>query len=362
MVGFIQRKVSVVQFNCEIDESFLKALLLSAAMYAPVLQDEGCAMPYPIAIILEIKTPGQMIRDLNVWGTPIVLDGSMSLSRCKTKLKEGNSQMSFLVYSNSGRYGELIDFICDAVSSGSVDDRALTVLPVVLFQGTLPEKYRDKFFVVPESNLGRNSVRREEILVSAEDIPRVLGVAASKSYEPLKAALVTAACFLREIIDQDLRPELGLLEKMVDRIIRQEEEAKDDSGIAEAFVHYLYKWKESSKFHAVYPLPYVEQDAIQNLESIVLYDREYAYFSETIFQEIVAPFRSTFSLPTIKKALKKEGILVSTDENTYSTKVGFYGVYGQFIRVRRFKMVLEKINQPGEIPFIDLCEQGGTEW
>ena len=86
-----------------------------------------------------------------------------------------------------------------------------------------------------------------------------------------------------------------------------------------------------------------------------LYDEKFVYMREKIFKLVCNQLLRFFSLDVIKKSLVDAGILYPESSRTFTRKVNYYNLIGEYKRVRMFCIQRTEINRLGEMDFVDLC-------
>lgn len=65
---------------------------------------------------------------------------------------------------------------------------------------------------------------------------------------------------------------------------------------------------------------------------------------------------SIFSADVLKAALTEAGIMYPESAKTYTAKVGYRNIAGEYKRERMIRFRREKLNRAGDMDFVELCQ------
>ena len=196
----------------------------------------------------------------------------------------------------------------------------------------------------------------EELAMVEDKIQTIL----PKATSPDEKSLLAAACFLYPKIARAGRQEefKDILESAM-CLAALNEENQDTSQLALLFIKILYDWQEQVDFHTVYGLPFLEMVAVEKLRESLFFDADYLYMHEEMLKNIVGPLLNLIVLLTVvKQALVEANMLFPDQARTFTAKMGYYNVAGQYKRARMLRFSMDKLERPGELGFLELCCEG----
>lgn len=337
-------------------------ILFSLALNYPVIKHWGYSMTKPIACVMpSIEEAEKVIRYLSPFPKPKIITSGTKPKTCERMLTSANSEFVFIYYENIPQAKKIMQMAITAVQTGRIDEKGCNVIPLIFFRLAIPTEWKDSCFLLylTESIPFRDVVdNKADSLINAyweqdQIVQRYIRKMDAES--STERVLMCAVYFLfpqlvqfHEDSDRIMEEYLGICEQM----IRMDEDAREVSGTAEVFISLIYGWIESNDYIWIYPTSKIcEQGPFGNF----LYDREYFYMPDNIFDEITRPMRNMQSGVVIKQVLKDEGILVCDQSTAYTSKVMTWNVYGMMNRVRALKFRLDQLNQTGDIPLLQLC-------
>lgn len=346
-------------------EKSVMSILKSLSANFPIINALGYRPKKPIAILVSADEIETIRRILCNFVGPVV-DNSMSLTKVGEILCNTNSDFVWLPYSDTRKGREILDFINTAQKIGGVGKQGITALPLVVATGKVQSKDLEDFFLVyVDGELSNVQIFTDDVVPPDNQVQVVLDKISGlelhgKSQE--EKALMSAACFLHPALKRHgHEEELGQLLRCAAKLVQQDEDSRDISAIGAFFVSELYIWQEREKFHNILELPWVEMSAEQHFEEIILFDHQYVYMQETLFEEICRKLLEIFSKGALKKGLADCGILCPENSKTYTAKFNYNNIVGQYKRKRALRLVRKKLNQLGELEFVELCLEGGKQ-
>lgn len=337
-------------------------ILKSIGTNAPVLAEWGLKFEKLLVVVGE-KGQANRMRTLLAEDDIPVLNEFMSLRKVEKIFGEASSTFVPFVYSPSRKGQDFLNLLLVLSRAGEASGSKINAMPLVVseeipvgidlsrcftvfLEGDLAEIYLEEEDVVPPD---------EELSVVRDRIQTFL----PRADTPDKRALLAATCFLY--------PNLGLAEReecfqtLLEEALRMamlNEENQETGQLNQLFVEALYGWRERTGFHDIYELPYLEMQTVNGLDHVMLYDAEYVYMRESLFKQVVEPLLSIFSLGAIKQTLVNSRVLCTERATTYTVKMGYYNVAGQYQRSCMLRFSLDKLNRPGELGFLELCCEG----
>ena len=120
----------------------------------------------------------------------------------------------------------------------------------------------------------------------------------------------------------------------------------------------MYQWQENTEFSEAYELPCLEMAVVDRIEKVILYDSDYLYLKESFFKDILERLLRIFSVDVLKRELLDAGILSSDKSKTYTVKVTYIDITGQYQRERMLRFEREKMKILGDMEFIEQCISG----
>lgn len=336
-------------------------ILYSLALNYPLIKNFGYSMNRPIAcVISSLEEAEKVIRYLSPFSNPKVISASATPKSCERILAKANSEFVFIYYTSIPQAKKVLQTAITVAQTGRVGEECCNAIPFIFFQLTIPEEWKDYCFLlylsgnIPFCVLNDN---RADDLVEAyfhQDQIVKSFIQKIEKKNSMKGVLQCSAYFLFPHMTQIYEDSERVLEECLDaceKLIRMDEDARDSSDAAEVFVSLLYIWIESNKIW-IYPKSKVcGQGPFGN----ILYDRDFLYIPDTIFDEITNPMRNMQSGALIKQTLKEERILVCDQSTAYTSKVVTWNAYGIMGRIRALKFRLDRLNQVGDIPLLQLC-------
>lgn len=256
---------------------------------------------------------------------------------------------------------ELVRFIAAAVQMGSIGNMKLRALPVLISDTQIQGCDTESLFIIylpgALSSIHIplvNVVPPDEQIEVVDDKIRDLDLAGKCAEEK---ALMTAACFLYPSLrNAGKADEFKQMLKLASNLVEQEDNNRDPYEAAELFIEELYLWQERTQFQDVYPLPNLEMSIESRIDDILLYTDRYIYIKNKLFERICQALLSIFSADVLKEVLTEAGIVYPDNTKTYSVKVGYRNIVGEYKRERMIRFRREKLNRAGDMDFVELCQ------
>lgn len=337
-------------------------VLFSLALNYPVMKHLGFSMSKPIACVMpSIEEAEKVIRYLSPFSSPKVVSANTTPKVCEKMLRKANSEYVFIYYANIPNAKKVLQTAITVVQAGRVGEECCKAIPFIFFQLAIPEEWKEHCFLlyltenIPFSVSNDN---RADDLVEAyfyQDQIVKSFIQKIEKKNSVKGVLQCSAYFLFPHINQIYEDSERVLEEYLDaceRLIRMDEDARDNSDTAEVFVSLLYDWVERNNYMWIYPTSKI---CGQGPHGNLLFDRDFFYISDHIFDEITKPMQDMQSGVLIKQALKDEGMLVCDHGTFYTRKIVTWNAYGEMVRIRVLKFPLNRLNRAGDIPLLQLC-------
>ncbi|MFR3730731.1 hypothetical protein [Lacrimispora sp.] len=336
-------------------------ILFSLGLNYPIIKYLGYSMNKPIAcVISSFGEAEKVIQYLSPFSNPKIVSANTTPKSCKKMLSKANSEFVFIYYTNLPQVKKVMQIAITATQTGRIDEKNCNAIPLIFFQLTIPEEWREYCFHlyltgdmprVSDDNWAENLVNA---YVKQDQIVQNF-IKKLEEENSVKKLLKCAAYFLFPQMTKIYDDSEKVLEEYLntcEQLGQEDEDARDSDGIAEAFVSLLYKWVESNNYTWAYPTSKIcEQGPQGNL----LFDRDFFYIPDLIFDEITKPMQAMQSGVLIKQALKDEGMLVCDHGTSYTRKIVTWNVYGEMVRIRVLKFPLNRLNRAGDIPLLQLC-------
>lgn len=348
---------------CEAGKILL--ILKSIAANYPILSEYELGFTKLLVLVVDKGQTKVTKSLLSETGIPSINE-FMSLRQIEEIFKESNSDFVVYPYSCSKKSLDFMTLLKIIVRTGECAGRKIGALPIVITEG-IPQGYdaENCFTVFLNGSLEGNFISICDVVPSDEQLAVVMDkigsiVPNAKSQD--ERCLLAAACFFYpSIVHTGTQVDFEEILELARNLVVLNEENLDTEGIEVAFIQELYNWQEKEDFHEIFDLPCLEMGVVEKLDTVILFDGKYIYLKDSLLKVIVKPLLRIFAIDTIKQELAKTGILCPEKENSYTIKLGFYNLAGQYQRVRMLRFDVEKLNCPGELNFVELCtnEKGG---
>jgi len=337
-------------------------VLFSLALNYPVIKHLGFSINKPIACVMpSVEEAEKVIPYLSPFSSPKVISANTAPRACEKMLSKANSEFVFIYYANVPQAKKVLQTAIIVAQTGRVGEKCCNAIPFIFFQLAIPEEWIDHCFLlylsgnIPFSALNNN--RADDLVEAYFHHDQIVKgyIQKMEQKNSIKGVLQCSVYFLFPYMTQINKDFERVLEKYLntcEKLIQMDEDARDRSDTTEVFVSLLYNWIESENYMWVYPTSKIcEQGPFGD----ILYDRDFLYIPDKIFDEITIPMRDMQSGVLIKQALKNEGLLVCDHGTSYTSKVVTWNVYGIMVRIRMLKFQLNRLNKTGDIPLLQLC-------
>lgn len=333
----------------------LKILKSLGANY-PVIRSLGYELKKPILAIVACDEVKFFMDSLSVYNAAKISEFA-KIRDIEKVLRDTSLEYVFFPYSQSKKGKEQAEYLIDAMKLG-----AAGAIPLVIADRKIQRESMASFFTVYMDG------RLEDIYLPMEEVvptdgqlavvfDRVYGLE-MKGKTQEERALLAAACFLYPMLHKaNKEGEFRELLNCVDVLVKQDEDG-DSANLAELFVEEVYRWQERTCFHDVFALPRLEMQVAQRLDEVILFDSKYLYMQEKLLEKIAHGMLDHIPVSILKAALSDVKILIAENTATYTVKVNYYNIAGNYERVRMLRFDREAFHRWGEMEFIDLCMAG----
>lgn len=346
---------------CNYEELPMELLILkSLGIHLPIIKEIGYEPMKPIMLVVEKGKSRTIAKLLIDEGVPI-LNELQKLKQMGAILTKYNSTFIPYFYLESNKSKEFMKILCSVVRAGEIEGEKLNVMPLIISERVPYDCDMSNFFTIyiEDKIVNEGTIDDAYVVPADEQIPVVLDLIrrlCKYEYKQEQKALIASICFLYPspaICKNEHK--LDEFVKCSEYLVERDEDNYDTNNLNEVFLHEVYDWQERMKFGDVYELPNLDMATIEKIDVIILYDTEFIYLKESFFKVIVSRLLEIFSIDVLKKTLVETGILCADKMKTYTTKVGYYNLAGQYQRIRMLKFKRSQMNLLGEMDIIELC-------
>lgn len=334
-------------------------LVKSLGVNYPIISMIECTPTRLITLVVSEHQLKAACGILENFGAPLIGE-FMTPSQISQVLCETNSECVLFPFSPTRKGKELVRFIAAAVQMGSIGNMKLRALPVLISDTEIQGCDIDNLFVIYlRGDLSAIHISLNEIVPPDEQLEVVFDKIRDhltiKNTE--EKALMISACFLYPYLKKEgkVHKFMQMLE-IASALVEQEDNNRDPYEAAELFIEELYLWQERTQFQDVYPLPNLEMSIVSRIDNILLYSDRYIYVKDKLFEQICQALLSIFSADVLKAALTEAGIMYPESAKTYTAKVGYRNIAGEYKRERMIRFRREKLNRAGDMDFVELCQ------
>lgn len=335
------------------------AILKALGWNYPIILEWGLE---PRKLIIVVVEQGELKNAIDILSdiTMPKLNALINNKQLQDILTEYMLSFAVYPYFPTRKNNEFLATLSNVVQVGEINGKKLGACPIVVTEN-IPSgiDLQDFFTVYISGNIDSSQLNEiafvpmdNQVSVVEDKIRKYLFM--GKSTE--ERALYSAICFMYPGLVKSKKE--FLIEKYIEearRMVIQDEENKDLNNVMNIFIHEVYRWQENAAFSDVYELPYLEMNVVDKMNRIVLYDSDYLYIKEAFFKEIISELLKLFSVDAIKRELCEQGILSSDKSKTYTIKMTYVDVSGQYQRERMLRFVRKNMEILGEMEFIEQC-------
>ncbi|HBI62744.1 MAG TPA: hypothetical protein DDY31_16315 [Lachnospiraceae bacterium] len=347
--------------NISCDTECTILILKSMGINYPVLKAYGLELAKPLLVIVD---EGQLKTAVNIFsdgGAPQISEYTREKERKKI-FSETNSKFVIYPYSSTKKGKDFLTFLSIVAKLGVMGETQINAMPLVISEGIpLDIDLNDFFTVFINGNLSGVYIDGMTVVPPDRELAVVenqIKLRLSDVFSQEKKVLLAAVCFLYpNMFSDNFQSGFENLLDCADRLTARNEENRDTNNLGEFFIQELYRWQERTGFCLIYALPNLEMSITENLHQVMVYNDDFLFVKEELFQEIATPFLGIFSIGVLKRELVKEGILCPENAQTYTAKMSYYNVAGEYRRERMLRFKRSRLNCVGELDFVDLCEE-----
>lgn len=334
-------------------------LLLSLAVNYPVLKSWNLGLSKLLILAVD---DGEGVTAMNLLSNSNtlrldVLTGNKTL---ESVLLQTNSDFVLCPYSRSRRGKEFVERLSSIVKTGTVNGGSITALPLVITE-TVPVELmeQDTFIIFLDGSLEEMPIDRQSVVppdCQLEVVKDKIRIVTKKACSRDEKIFLSAACFLYPNLvsagqEKNFDDFITCAKQLVEK-----NENKNAADLSEAFIRELYLWQERTAFCEIYELPNVEMCVANKIENGMFYDDQFLFMKERLFKSISASLLQIFPLNGLKAALVNDGILCPENAATYTAKMPFYNVAGQYQRERMLRFRRSRLSVLGEMEFVEMCQ------
>ncbi len=345
--------------SCDTERTII--ILKSMGINYPVLKAYGLELAKPLLVVVDA---GQLKAAVNLFsdgGAPRISE-YIREKECKKNFSETNSMFVIHPYSPTKKGKDFLTFLSTVARLGVMGEVQINAMPLIISGGIPLDVNLDNFFTVfIDGSLSGVYINGMTVVPPDRELAVVenqIKLHLSDDFSQEEKALLAATCFLYpNIFSGAVQSEFENLLDYARVLVKRDGENKDTNNLGELFIRELYRWQERTGFCLMYELPDLEMSITENLHQVMIYNNDFIFVKEELFKEIVAPFLRTFSIGVLKREFVKEGILCPENAQTYTAKMSYYNVAGEYRRERMLRFKRSRLNCAGELDFVDVCEQ-----
>lgn len=342
-------------------ENFSVAILSvikSLCTNLPVLKEWGYVFYKPLWLIVENKEWQHLGRYFA--NRFYYLDSMMSTKNLLERLTECSPWAVVMFYEPTHRETEFVQNLARITQMGQVAGKQLQVLPIIISEHMpICKNEQSSFFVInleEELDWGMvldDAVPLDEELIWVKELIIERNGECESSEE---RTLMAASYFLYPYLCRSgLGTDFELFADAVQEAVVIDENLHDTAGTSEAFIRVINDWHEKVKFSEVYELPDLELSATLNFDNVILFDEQFIYLKERLFKQIAKPLENVILINALKRQLVEDGVLCTDTTNTFTVKVSYCNLGGQFCRERMLRFNRNKLEVLGEEELISAC-------
>ena len=305
----------------------------------------------------QLKNAIELLSDIDM----PKLNALMGVKELQSVLTDHALTFAVYPYVPNRKNKEFLSTLSGIVRVGEVNGESLRAFPIVVTEG-VPEgiDLQDYFTIYLSGNLESIFLNENNVVPDDEQIPVVFDklrafLLSEQSLE--ERALLAATCFLypnlikHEVAETLFDKYIAVVKDMV----IQDDENRDANNLKDIFIREMYQWQENTEFSDAYELPYLEMAVVDRIEKVILYDSDYLYLKESFFKDILERLLRIFSVDVLKRELLDASILSSDKSKTYTVKVTYIDIAGQYQRERMLRFERKKMEILGDMEFIEQC-------
>ena len=334
------------------------SVIKSLSVNLPVLKDWGYLMhklPWLVVAEQEWRRLGQYFANGNYY-----LDALMSGKTVSEKITLCSPVAAVMYYVPESREWEFAQSLARVTRMGQVAGKQMQVLPIIISEHLpISENAQNLFFVINLEEKIEWNLILEDVVPQDDELPLVKKTIEEQNMVEASSeerTLLAAACFLYPpLCRAGFNKDFEWLLNSVREAVCMDENLSDTVGLSEVFIRVINRWHEKVEFEKVFELPDLESSVTKNWDEVVLFDSEFIYLKDALFKHIAEPLVKIISINALKRQLVEDNVLCTDVTNTFTVKVSYCNVAGQFCRERMLRFDRKKLEILGEEEMIEAC-------
>ena len=327
----------------------------------PILAERGWILQKPLLLIVDQQNV-KFLTDMLLGSNGQVLGQYVTKKEIENALQTAISSAIIYVCNWNSKYEErLLQTLVEQYRI-RILNKVSIALPVILSVGYPKCRNLEDYFVISLTGLASSVIGEIEEKVVPPDV--TMKNVFEKIQEELmeidnleQVALIAAAgCLFPNLSLENRTAEFQMILKRAKVLVELNEQNQDLQGLGTLTIKEIFHWGQLQEFSQVFELPNLEMNASSKLETSIFYNDEFMYFKDALFKQAVRGLLHLVSYETLKAGLAEEGILCSDSGATYTSKMLFINIAGEYGRVRmlKFKREAFRVNFGGD-DFIEQC-------
>lgn len=339
-------------------------VLKALSVNLPVIREFGCAPDKLMVLVVAKGESVSIIRMLEGFKGQQISE-IMTWKEIRKSLEMAEPGFTFFVPSDSRRSKDVISLLTAYTKELGTKENMIT-LPLVVTESLMLSGPDDDYFTIFfDEGIAKQEIPLKKVVPPEEQIEvireRVSEIVAGEKTQMEKSLLAAACCLYPMIKMNRIKGDFQEYIALVDRMVEQEEDARDTHDLVSLFRKQLISWQKQTKFGEVYFREKISLEVEKRLDEVILYDSEKIYIPEKIFREICKSLTNFFPIKKVKAILREEKLLECLTEKTYTSKCLYYNSAGVAGRKRMLKFKRDMLTEVGEMDFIDLCLSSSKE-
>lgn len=342
---------------------FLKLQILkSIGVNFPILKETGYVLTKPILLVVN---SGQLPNAISIFR---LNEKSMLFERMKDKqllqvMTSLNSGFAIYPYCATTKGNDFMKQLVEIMRTGMVFGKQISA-PILIISEEIPSgnNLQEYFTIYTEENFDKIEISYKDVVPDDSQISVVfdkINEHCLESQTQQEKVMNAAVCFLYPILSQNGKKELlHQYFEVVAKLIENDEMTGDNNKVGEEFIFQLYRWQEQIGFTNIHQLPDLSMKCSKNMEKCVFYDEEFVYVKDKLFKNICGELLQIYASDILKKKLLEENIIVPDGARTYTAKMGYRNIAGQYCRERMIRFDRKKLQKIGELDFVETCLDG----
>ena len=333
-------------------------LLKSISLNLPILREFGCA---PDKLMVLVVAKGQIASAIQILAgfKHQRISELMSRREIKKELMAAEPGFTFFVPSDSRRSKDVLDLLA-AFTKDLGGAKDVISLPLIVTESMMLYGPDDEYFAIYlENEIAKRKIPLSAVVPPENQVEvirdRVNEVVTGEKTQMEKALVAAAFCLYPMITNSGNEGTFPKYITLVDRLVEQEEDAKDTQDLITLFRKQLISWQRQTGFNHAYDREKISLEVEKHLDDVILYDPESVYIPEKLFREVCEQLTVQFPINTVKATLRDKKILECNAERTYVCKVLYYNSAGVANRKRMLKFNRSMLTEAGETDIVEQC-------